>query len=245
MKPKHTRLRSLLASFLAVAMLASLMPTAFAAQQNNSYRDPAEHWKEANDRTNELDTNSVVTRETFACGVCGQVTMFAYFRVPEYTRDGTSALNRGVKYSDGTLISGSGTGNVNDGVPGVDAYYTGHHWTKAVCETCGSINTNMPESEYGYGKNVYWLFDCAANFFEDLPETQTIEQVDDTYHRVTTTSGSYCGFCYGTFKEENSTVERHNMDSASARNWPMTALWRWIPVRTAAMLKLPTPPPKP
>ena len=214
MKTKHTWFRSLLAGCIATAMLFSLVPTAFAAQQNNSYRDPAEHWKEANDRTNELDTNSVVTRETFACGVCGQVTMFAYFRVPEYTRDGTSALNRGVKYSDGTLISGSGTGNVNDGVPGVDAYYTGHHWTKAVCETCGSINTNMPESEYGYGKNVYWLFDCAANFFEDLPEMRTVEQVDGTYHRVTTESGEYCGFCFGTFKEENSTLERHHMESA-------------------------------
>ncbi|WP_294475922.1 S-layer homology domain-containing protein [uncultured Intestinimonas sp.] len=178
MKPKHTRLRSLLASFLAVAMLASLMPTAFAAQQNNSYRDPAEHWKEANDRTNELDTNSVVTRETFACGVCGQVTMFVYFRVPEYTRDGTSALNRGVKYSDGTLISGSGTGNVNDGVPGVDAYYTGHHWTKAVCETCGSINTNMPESEYGYGDGTVGpdrnmsRAEAAAIFARILSETR-------------------------------------------------------------------------
>ena len=42
MKPKHTRLRSLLASILAVAMLASLMPTAFAGQEDG-YHDPAEH----------------------------------------------------------------------------------------------------------------------------------------------------------------------------------------------------------
>ena len=34
MKPKHTRLRSLLASFLAVAVLFSLMPTAFAGQED-------------------------------------------------------------------------------------------------------------------------------------------------------------------------------------------------------------------
>ena len=66
MKPKHTRLRSLLASFLAVAMLFSLMPTAFAGQEN-SYHDPAEHWQEALNRTNELDANSVVTIETFTC----------------------------------------------------------------------------------------------------------------------------------------------------------------------------------
>ena len=60
---------------------------------------------------------------------------------------------------------------------------------------------------------MYWLYDCAANFFEELPETQTIEQVDETYHRVTTTSGEYCGFCYGTFKETSSTLERHHMES--------------------------------
>ena len=47
-----------------------------------------------------------------------------------------------------------------------------------------------------------------------MPETQAIEQVDSEYHRVTTTSGEYCGFCYGTFKEENSTLERHHMESS-------------------------------
>ncbi len=52
-----------------------------------------------------------------------------------------------------------------DGVPGEDAYYTAYHWTKAVCETCGSINTNMAKTDYGYLKNVYWLYDCANNFF--------------------------------------------------------------------------------
>lgn len=51
-------------------------------------------------------------------------------------------------------------------------------------------------------------------FFEELPETQTIEQADSEYHRVITTSGEYCGFCYGTFKEENSTLERHHMENA-------------------------------
>ena len=44
-----------------------MIPTAFAAQQN-SYHDPDEHWMQASGRTNELDANSVVTRETFKCG---------------------------------------------------------------------------------------------------------------------------------------------------------------------------------
>ena len=123
-------------------------------------------------------------------------------------------MSRNVKYSDGTFVDGSGKGSILDGVPGQDAYYTAYHWTKAVCETCGSINTNMAKTDYGYLKNVYWLYDCANNFFEELPETQTIEQADSEYHRVITTSGEYCGFCYGTFKEENSTLERHHMENA-------------------------------
>ena len=213
MKTYHRQRRSLLAAFLAVVMLFSLMPTAFAGQQN-SYHDPAEHWKEANNRTNELDANAVVTVETFTCGECGKATSFEVLRTPEYTRDSQTAMNRNVRYSDGTLIGGEGTGAILDGVPGQDAYYTGYHWTKAVCQTCGGLNTNMGKTDYCYLRNVYWLYDCAANFFEELPETQTIEQVDSGYHRVTTTSGEYCGFCYGTFREESSSLERHHMDSA-------------------------------
>ena len=139
MKTYHRQRRSLLAAFLAVVMLFSLMPSAFAAQQN-SYHDPAEHWQEANSRTNELDANAVITHETFSCKVCKQQTSFLAYRTPEYTRDGETAMNRDVKYSDGTTIDGEGKGNVNDGTPGQDAYYTGYHWTKAVCETCGRIS---------------------------------------------------------------------------------------------------------
>ena len=213
MKTYHRRCHSLLAAFLAVVMLFSLMPTAFAGQEDG-YHDPAEHWQEALNRTNELDANSVVTIETFHCCVCDQDTSFQVFRVPEYTRNGETALTRNVKYSDGTCLDGESKGDLLDGTPGKDAYYTGYHWTKAVCETCGTFNTNMGATSYSCNKNIYWLYDCAANFFEDLPETQTIDQVDGTYHRITTTSGEYCGFCYGTFKEESSSLERHHMDSA-------------------------------
>ena len=245
MKTYHHIPRRLTALLLAMAVMLSLVPSAFAGQQN-SYHDPAEHWKEANDRTNELDVNAVVTVETFTCGECGQATSFEVFRTPEYTRDGQTATTRNVRYSDGTMIGGKDKGSILDGVPGQDAYYTGYHWTKAVCETCGGINTNMSETDYCYLRNVYWLYDCAANFFEELPETQTIEQVDSEYHCVTTASGEYCGFCYGTFKETFSSLERHNMETAIR---PELAHDRFVKmgtcVWTALTRRLPTPPPRP
>ena len=168
---KH--IRRGLAGLLAVVMLFSLVPAAFAAQENG-YHDPAEHWLTANNRTNELDANAVVTRETGTCHECGKATSFEIFRTPEYTRDGQSALLRNVKYSDGTMNDGENKGSVNDGTPGVDAYYTRFHWTKAVCETCGTINSNMDAGDYGYARNVYWLYDCAAEFMEDLDERNAL-----------------------------------------------------------------------
>ena len=202
-----------MALLLSLVLCVGLVPSTFAAQQN-SYHDPADHWQEANNRTNELDANATVTHETFTCGECGQATSFLTFRTPEYTRDGQTAMTRNVRYSDGTMIGGEGKGSILDGVPGKDAYYTGYHWTKAVCETCGGINTNMGKTDYCYQTNVYWLYDCASNFFEELPETKTIEQSDSSYHRVTITSGEYCGFCYGTYKETSSSLERHSMETA-------------------------------
>ena len=190
LKQNHYSRRAL-ALLLTLVMCVGMIPTAFAAQQN-SYHDPAEHWMQASGRTNELDANSVVTRETFKCGECGKATSFKVFRVPEYTRNGQPALSRNVKYSDGTMVDGIGKGDTMDGIPGKDATYTGYHYTKAVCETCGGINTNMSKSEYGYLKNVYWLYDCAAEFTQKLDETVSYEYTDDTYHTVTTKGGTFC-----------------------------------------------------
>lgn len=122
----HTISRRALAMLLTLTLCFSLVPSAFAAQQN-SYHDPAEHWMQASNRTNELDVNSVVTRETFKCGECGKVTSFEVFRVPEYTRNGQTALSRNVKYSDGTMMDGVGKGDCMDGVPGKDAYHRPGH----------------------------------------------------------------------------------------------------------------------
>ena len=209
LKQNHYSRRAL-ALLLTLVMCVGMIPTAFAAQQN-SYHDPAEHWMQASGRTNELDANSVVTRETFKCGECGKATSFEVFRVPEYTRNGQPALSRNVKYSDGTMVDGVGKGDTMDGIPGKDATYTGYHYTKAVCETCGGINTNMSKSEYGYLKNVYWLYDCAAAFTQELDETVSYEYTDDTYHTVTTKGGTYCAFCYGTNHTVSRKLERHSM----------------------------------
>ena len=211
MKIKHHPPRRALALLLALVLCLSAMPVAFAGQEDG-YHDPAEHWLTANNRTNELDANATVTRETFTCGECGRPTSFEVFRTPEYTRDGATAMSRNVKYSNGMSADGETLGTILDGTPGVDAYYTGYHWTKAVCETCGSLNTNMAKTDYGYLKNVYWLYDCAAEFMEDLDETVTYEYTDSRYHTKTTTGGEYCCFCYGTNHEKSSVLERHDLE---------------------------------
>ena len=70
--------RRALALLLTLVMCVGMITTAFAAQQN-SYHDPAEHWMQASGRTNELDANSVVTRETFKCGECGKIEKRDYW----------------------------------------------------------------------------------------------------------------------------------------------------------------------
>lgn len=106
------RAKSIISSLLVVATLIGQAPAALAGQQN-SYHDPAEHWQQAANRTNELDANAIVTRETMFCYECGKETSFESFRTPEYSRTGKTALNRGVKYSDGTRVDGENKGNVD------------------------------------------------------------------------------------------------------------------------------------
>ena len=207
---KITHCKRVLALLLCALTLMSLLPTAAFAGQVDDYHDPAEHWMTSSNRTNQLDVNSVVTQETIHCFNCGKDVQATVWRVPEYTRDGVTALTRNVKYSDGTTMDGQGTGLVNDGTPGVDATYTGYHWTKSSCNYCSTFNCNHL-SEYNYGKNVYELYDCAAEFMDDLDETVTYEFVDSTYHRKTTHGGTYCVFCYGTRPRENSVLERHTL----------------------------------
>lgn len=209
LKKNHYSRRAL-ALLLTLVMCVGMIPTAFAAQQN-SYHDPAEHWLTASNRTNELDVNAVVTHETFNCGVCNKQTSFTAWRVPEYTRDGKTALTRNVIYSDGTMVGGEGKGSILDGTPGQNAYYTGLLITNSMRDTCGTMNSNGKIGGYGFGRNVYNLYDCAPEFMEELDETVSYEYTDDTYHTVTTKGGSYCAFCYGTNHTVSRKLERHSM----------------------------------
>lgn len=211
MRLKSRCSQRVIAMLLAVLSIFSMVSVPAFAAQENGYHDPAEHWLTANNRTNELDANAVVTQETFYCSVCRQPTSFTTWRTPEYTRDGVTAMSRNVKYSDGTCIDGESVGIILDGTPGVDAYYTGYHWTKAMCTICGTMHSNG--GGYALGKNVYYLYDCAAEFMEDLPQEVTYAYADSTYHTKTTTGGTYCCFCYGTYHDDKSALERHTLNT--------------------------------
>ena len=207
----HTISRRAVALLLTLVLCIGMVPSAMAGQQN-SYHDPAEHWMQASNRTNELDINSVVTHETFYCATCRDNTDFTIWRVPEYTKSGETAMNRNVKYSNGMCMDEKTVGNLDAGVPGQDASYTGYHWTKSVCSRCGDWNSNETSgAPYAWDKNIYVLHDCAAKFSEDLPETVSYEYVDGKYHRTVTKRGSYCCFCYGTNYTQSSRLDRHSM----------------------------------
>ena len=211
MLTKHNHPRRALALLLAVLMTLALLPTTALAGQEDGYHDPAERWMNAVNRTNELDVNSTVTYETFHCSGCHLDTSFRIWRTPEYTRDGQTAMTRNVRYSDGTLYGGEGTGIILDGTPGVDATYTGYHWTKSCCTACGTMNGNMGSSDYSFGKNVYWLYDCAAEFTEQLDDVVTYTYADAAYHTKSVDGGTYCEFCYGTRHTHTETLERHTL----------------------------------
>jgi len=213
---KQSKSRSFIAGILSLATLlsmlpATLLPTAFAAQTSD-YHDPEKGWLQSSNRTVEFDVNAVIRQETFFCHGCDRDTMFTIYRVPEYTRSGQTARNNNVSYSDGTSDDGKQKGNLDTGLPGSDSIYTGYHWAKAVCNTCGMINGNFDPIRYGNDKNVYYLYDCAGNFTEEFELSSEIEQVDDTYHKHTTEHGKYCGFCYGTRSTVTSILEKHNFD---------------------------------
>ena len=206
-----SKIKSILSAILAVSMLLTLMPTITFASQASDYVDPADIWLKANGRTNELDLNATTTYETSYCTVCERDTLGLTYRVPEYTKSGETALNRGVKYSDGTLISGNGTGNLDDGTPGIDAYYTGYQWTKSVCQTCGTMNSVDGADAYSFNKNVYILYSCDHNFFYDFDNT-TYEPYNDTYHTSILKKGQYCQFCKGTRAQASESREHHNFN---------------------------------
>lgn len=204
-----SKLKNILSLVMATTMLVSTAPTISYAAQINEYVDPADTWITSNGRSNELDFNATVTQETVYCCVCNKDTVNLIYRVPEYTKSGSTALNRGVMFSDGTMTDGVTKGNVDDGLPGVDASYTTYHWTKSVCQTCGTINSVDGEGAYNFNKNVYSLNSCDNAFFLDFDNT-THEQYNDTYHTTILKKGQYCQFCKGSKARATEQLEKHN-----------------------------------
>ncbi|MBQ3427537.1 MAG: S-layer homology domain-containing protein [Clostridia bacterium] len=208
----NNRIKRILSGVMAAATAMSIMPSFNAlAAQSNEYVDPADRWVEANGRANEFDVNATTTYETSFCPVCDMETTQLIYRVPEYTKSGETALNRGVMWSDGTGIDGVSKGNVDSGTPGVDAFYTGYHYTKSVCQNCGVINANDGTGSYGFGKNVYGLNPCDHNFFQDFDNT-TYTPYNSKYHTTVLKKGEYCQFCKGTFARATEKQELHDFD---------------------------------
>ena len=212
MKAKHSlKMKSVISAVLAIVMILGTLPAmnVFAAQKSD-YIDPADHWLSTSNRTNELDMNATITYETEFCGICKKSTVLMTYRVPEYTRTGETAMNHDVFYSDGANKNGSSYGNTDSGTPGVNAYYTGYHLTKTVCQSCGTINPL--DSEYSFNRNVYVLNPCNHSFFIDFDNT-AYELYDEHQHTTVLKKGEYCQFCKGTYARATIKKEAHNLAS--------------------------------
>ncbi len=213
-KKSNMKFKSIISVLLTLVMLIGMLPTmsVFAAQ-SNEYVDPAEVWLSSNNRTNEFDVNATITNETQYCSVCEKTTAVLTYRVPEYTKTGETALNRGVKFSDGTCLDGESKGNLDDGTPGVDAYYTSYHWCKSVCQNCGTINAGEGYSAYAFNNNVYILYSCDHNFFLDFDSSTYVPYSED-YHLTTLKRGQYCKFCKGTMARAAQGLEDHDFSES-------------------------------
>ena len=212
MNTKHFSMKSVISMLLAVLLIAGTVPVSVFAAQSNTYVDPADNWLKTNNRTNELDANAVVTSGAQYCHVCKKDTLAISYRVPEYTKSGETALNRGILYSDGTCRDDVSKGNLNDGYPGVDAYYTGSHWTKAICQICGTLNPSDGPGAYCFNKNVYSLNPCDHSFYIDFDNT-TYEPYDEHQHTTVLKKGEYCQFCKGTYARATTKKESHDLSS--------------------------------
>ena len=207
----HLKFKSVISIVLTFVMLVGTLPTVsvFAAQKSD-YVDPADNWLSTSSRTNELDMNATVTYETEFCGICNKSTVIMTYRVPEYTRSGETAMNHNAFYSDGANKDGSAYGNPDSGTPGINAYYTGYHLTKTVCQNCGTINPL--DTEYSFNKNIYVLNPCNNSFFIDFDNT-TYEPYDEHQHTTVLKKGEYCQFCKGTYAKATIKKESHDLSS--------------------------------
>lgn len=224
---KNTKPKRLLALLLALTLVLGMIPlTAGAASQENVYHDPAENWLEGGSRADTFTQNATRTYGTMWCRYCTEqengsassephvMTACITYRVPEYTSTGVSDAERNVLYSDGTTAD-KGKANVTYQSPNDGGKYTGCHWSKTMCLGCGRVNTNTSSTDYEYSKDVYRLYDCADSFEQQtLPEETQWEYLDSEYHIKTVTTGSYCGFCFGTTKQTDTVTEAHELEES-------------------------------
>ena len=210
-KPKEKKgFKAIISILLSLTLTVGVFPVSNVfATQISDYVDPADNWLKTNSRTNELDMNATVTTETQWCPVCNKTTAVLTYRVPEYTKSGVTAMNHGVFFSDGMNLDGTVKGNTDSGTPGVDAYYTGYHFTKTICQNCGTLNTVDGSGAYNFDKNVYSLNSCDHSFFVDFDNT-TYEPLNGTYHTTTLKKGEYCQFCKGTYAVATEKKELHD-----------------------------------
>ena len=96
MKTKDYSMKSVISMLLTLVIITGTLPVSVFAAQSNEYVDPADNWLSSNNRTNELDVNATITNETQYCNVCKKFTSVLTYRVPEYTKTGETAHNRGV-----------------------------------------------------------------------------------------------------------------------------------------------------
>lgn len=208
--------KKFMSGVLSAVMTLSMIPSVFAAQSDGSnYVNPADSWISTSTRTSEMDINAIKTEETFNCDYCKKQTLFTVFRVPEYANDGTSVAAAGMSCTDGTwAYTSDGSNRVRlSGVSPRGRKYTGYHWTKAVCNTCGYINSNLDYNEEAAAhKNYYVLNPCDGNFFQEFDNSEYSYHDSETHTTVKYT-GEYCQFCFGTDAEkEESITEPHDIE---------------------------------
>ncbi|UKI36712.1 MAG: hypothetical protein L6V93_23315 [Clostridiales bacterium] len=107
------------------------------------------------------------------------------------------------------MVDGKTKGNLDSGRPNQDASYSTYHWTKSVCQTCGTINSVDGRDAYGFSRNVYGLNSCDHNFFLDFDNT-TYTPYNENYHTTVLKAGRYCQFCKGTKARASEKRESHN-----------------------------------
>ena len=93
----------------------------------------------------------------------------------------------------------------------MDAFYTSYHYTKSVCQNCGTINAVDGQDSYSFGKNVYCLNSLRLQLFSGLRQ-HNIYSLRQRVSYHCTQSGQYCQFCKGTHARAEEQQDKHNFN---------------------------------